>query len=84
MGQFPQEALIQPNLQLLHRINKVKEDIMTKKWWQSKALILGVLVLVGGIADYIAGLPLGISVPTIVAGIAQLVIRFLTNTTLVK
>ena len=55
-----------------------------KKWYHSKALLLGVLVIAFGIAEYLAGMPAGVSVPTIVAGCLGVVIRFLTRQGLVK
>ena len=50
-----------------------------KQWWQSKTVWLGVLIIAGGIAEYIAGLPAGVSIPTIIAGCLGIIIRFLTN-----
>lgn len=55
-----------------------------KSWYKSKSVILGVLVILGGIAEYIAGLPAGVSASTISVGVLQIIIRFLTNTSLVK
>lgn len=51
----------------------------TKKWYRSKTLILGILIVAGGIAEYIAGLPAGASIPTIIAGCLSIIVRFLTN-----
>jgi len=50
-----------------------------KKWYQSKTLWLGVIVVAGGIAEYISGLPAGVSISTMVAGVLGIVIRFLTK-----
>jgi len=50
-----------------------------KKWWLSKSVWLSILIVAGGIAEYIAGLPAGASVPTIIAGITAILVRFLTN-----
>ena len=50
-----------------------------KKWFTSKTLWLGILIVAGGIAEYIAGLPPEASIPTIVAGALSIVIRFLTS-----
>ena len=50
-----------------------------KKWWTSKAVWLGVLIMAGGIAEYIAGLPAGVAVPTVIAGCISIIVRFLTN-----
>ena len=55
-----------------------------KKWYTSKTLLLGGLVIAFGIAEYIAGMPAGISIPTMVAGCLGVVIRFLTNQGLIK
>lgn len=52
----------------------------SKKWYLSKGLWLGVLIIAGGIAEFIAGLPAGVSIPTIISGCLSIVIRFLTNT----
>ncbi len=51
----------------------------TKKWYASRTLWLGVLIVAGGIAEYIAGLPAGASIPTIIAGCLSIIVRFLTN-----
>lgn len=51
-----------------------------KKWWQSKIFWLGVLIIAGGIAEFIAGLPAEASASTIAAGIIAIILRFLTNT----
>ena len=51
-----------------------------KKWWESKTLWLSILIIAGGIAEYFAGLPAGASIPTIAAGIINIIVRFLTNT----
>ena len=50
-----------------------------KPWYLSKTVWLGVLIIAGGIAEYIAGLPAGASIPTIIAGCLSIIIRFLTN-----
>lgn len=50
-----------------------------KVWYKSKSLWLAILIIAGGVAEYIAGLPAGVSIPTIVAGISGIVIRFLTS-----
>jgi len=51
----------------------------SKHWYVSKTLILGVLIVLGGIAEYLAALPPGVAVPTIIAGCLTIVSRFLTN-----
>ncbi len=51
-----------------------------KKFWHSKAFWLGMVVIALGIAEYIAGLPAGATIPTITAGILGVIFRFLTNT----
>ena len=53
--------------------------MVTKKWWTSKSLWLGVFVTLGGIAEYIAGLPPGVSAATMLAGVLAVIVRFLTN-----
>ena len=50
-----------------------------KKWYQSKTFWLGVLIVAGGIAEHIGGLPAGVSASTIIVGILSIIIRFLTN-----
>lgn len=52
---------------------------MVKQWWQSKTVWLGVLIVLGGIVEFVGGLPPGASVSTILAGIISIIIRFLTN-----
>lgn len=64
--------------------NPYKEEKMTKKWWKSKTLWLGVIVVIGGIAEYISGLPVGVAISTIIAGVLGIVIRFLTKQGLMK
>ena len=51
----------------------------TKKWWQSKTLWMGVLVILGGVVEYIAGLPTGVSATTVAVGIINIIFRFLTT-----
>ena len=55
-----------------------------KKWYTSKAVWLGVLICLGGIAEYVAGLPAGVSISTIAAGAIGVIVRFLTNQGLEK
>ena len=50
-----------------------------KKWWHSKGFWLGVIAILTGVVEFIFGLPAGASVGTIILGIAQIIIRFLTN-----
>ncbi len=50
----------------------------------SKTVWLGVLIVAGGIAEYIAGLPPGASVPTIIAGCLSIIVRFLTTDSLTE
>lgn len=52
---------------------------MGKPFWQSKTVWLGVLIVAGGIAEYIAALPTGASIPTIIAGCLTIIVRFLTS-----
>ncbi|KKL86225.1 hypothetical protein LCGC14_1946830 [marine sediment metagenome] len=54
------------------------------KWYISKGVWLGVLIIAFGIAEYIAGMPVGVSIPTIVAGCFGVIIRFLTKQGLIK
>ena len=55
-----------------------------KRWYLSKTVWLGILVVAGGIAEYIAGLPAGVSIPTIIAGVLSIVVRFLTSQPLIR
>ena len=55
-----------------------------KKWYLSKTLWLGIIIMAGGIAEYIAGLPAGASISTIIAGALSIVVRFLTKQGLEK
>lgn len=50
-----------------------------KKWYQSKTVMMGVLLVAFGIAEYIAGLPVGVSIATVVAGILEIILRFVTK-----
>lgn len=50
---------------------------MSKPWWQSKMLWIGILTILGGIAEFIAGLPPSASVATIIAGILNIILRLL-------
>ena len=52
---------------------------MDKHWYRSKSLWLGVLIVLGGIAEYLAALPAGVAASTILAGIFTIVARFLTD-----
>lgn len=53
---------------------------MVKPWWQSKVLWLSVLMILGGIAEYIANLPPGVSIATIIAGVISLILRLFPTT----
>ena len=50
----------------------------------SKTVWLGVLMLAGAVAEYLAGLPAGTSVAQAVSGCLTIAVRFLTNDSLVK
>ena len=50
-----------------------------KSWYQSKSVWLGVLIVAGGIAEYLAGVPAGAAIGTIVAGCLSVIVRFLTT-----
>lgn len=51
----------------------------SKAFWQSKIFWLSVVVIAGGIVEFIAGLPSGASIMTILAGVINIIFRFLTN-----
>jgi len=55
-----------------------------KKWWTSKSVWLGALICLGGIAEYLAGVPAGASIATIVAGVLAIIIRVVTKQSLGK
>ena len=57
---------------------------MNKKWWKSKSLWLGVIIVLGGVAEYLVALPPGVAMPTIIAGILTIVVRFLTKESIGK
>ena len=50
-----------------------------KKWYLSRTVWLNILIVAGGIAEFIGGLPAGASATTIAVGIIGILIRFLTN-----
>ena len=52
---------------------------MAKPWYRSKTIWLSILIVAGGIAEYISGLPAGVSISTTIAGVLGIVIRFLTS-----
>ena len=51
-----------------------------KSFVKSKAFWLGVAMVVGAIAEYVNGLPVGVATAQLVSGILTIVVRFLTNT----
>ncbi len=53
---------------------------MAKPWYQSKTLWLGVIMCLGAIAEYIIGLPVGVSITQMISGILTIIARFITNT----
>lgn len=55
-----------------------------KKWYLSRTVWLGIIVVAGGIAEYIAGLPPGVAISTVIAGALGVIVRFLTNTKVTK
>lgn len=52
---------------------------MSKSWWKSKAIWLSVLLVAGGIGEFLAGVPAGASISTIMAGVLNVIIRVLTT-----
>ncbi len=54
--------------------------MITKDFWKSKTFWLGILIILGGVIEFLNGLPAGASVGTIISGIITIVIRFYTNT----
>jgi len=51
-----------------------------KPFWKSKAVWLGILMCLGAIAEYLAGLPAGASAIQMISGILTIIVRFITNT----
>lgn len=49
----------------------------TKPWYLSKTIWLSILMIIGGVFEFIAGLPPGASAATIIAGIANVLLRLL-------
>jgi len=58
--------------------------MLSKKWYLSKTLWMSALIIIGGVAEYIAGLPPGVAIPTILAGAINVVVRLLTKTAITK
>ncbi len=54
--------------------------MISKKWWQSKQVWLGVLIVAVGIVEYLASVPAGASIFTMIGGCLTIIVRFLTNT----
>ena len=50
----------------------------------SKTVWLGVLMVLGAIAEYLAGLPAGTSVAQAISGIFTIIIRFVTSDSLLN
>jgi hypothetical protein len=50
-----------------------------KEWWKSKSIWLGVLIVLGGIGEYLSGVPEGASVSTMIAGVLSIIVRYFTN-----
>ncbi len=50
----------------------------------SKTVLLGTLMIAAGIAEYIAGLPPAAPLAQIVSGVLAVVVRFVTNDSLLK
>ncbi len=55
-----------------------------KKWYQSRSIWVGVLIVAFGISEYIAGLPPEVSIPTVMAGVLNIILRFVTKTSIGK
>ena len=58
--------------------------VETKKFWQSKTFWLGVIVCLGGVAEFLAGVEPGASLATVIAGVLTVIVRFLTKTQVTK
>jgi len=57
---------------------------MKKPWYKSRTLWLGAIICLGGVAEYLNGVPAGASVSTIIAGVMTVIIRFLTKQSIGK
>ncbi len=53
---------------------------MPKQFWKSKAFWLGILTILGGVGEFLSGLPAGASISTVLIGVIQIILRFYTNT----
>ena len=52
---------------------------MSKSWWQSKSVWLGVLMVLAAVIEYLAGLPAGTSAIQAVSGALTIAVRLITN-----
>lgn len=50
-----------------------------KVFWKSKTFWLGVAIAIGGIAEFLTGVPEGAAISTVVAGVLSVIVRFLTT-----
>jgi len=63
-------------------MDEVKAEV--KKWFTSKTVWIGMLTIMAGIIEYMVGLPEGAAAGTIIIGVVNIVIRFLTRQPLGK
>jgi len=50
-----------------------------KNWYQSKAIWLGVLMILSAIMEYVAGLPAGTSIVQAISGVLTIIVRVVTS-----
>ncbi len=50
-----------------------------KAWFTSKTVWVAILTVAGGIVEYLVGLPIGVSIGTVLLGIINILLRFSTN-----
>ncbi len=50
-----------------------------KKWWTTKTFWLGVLMCLGAIGEFLAGLPPAATIPQMISGIFTIIMRFFTS-----
>tara|TARA_Y100000310_G_scaffold220623_1_gene222171 strand:- start:2127 stop:2306 length:180 start_codon:yes stop_codon:yes gene_type:complete len=56
----------------------------SKPWYTSKAVLLGILMILAAVMEYVAGLPVGTTVVQAVSGVLMIVLRIVTKTGVTK
>lgn len=55
-----------------------------KKWYKSKAVLLGVIMILAAVAEYIAGLPAEATIAQAISGVMTIIVRIVTSKGLLK